>query len=85
MPKRKAEGPPEFYEISEVNDSEPSIGQGGSTTEQKVAPDCPTGAGCHKEPADGHLAPVLSEVDEGPVPNYSSFWSLLSLARYETW
>ena len=85
MPKRKAEGPPEFYAILEVNDSEPNLDQGGLTTEQKVTPECPTGAGCHKEPADDHLSPALSEVDEGSVPDYSSFWSLLSLAGYETW
>lgn len=85
MPKRKAEGPPEFYASSEVNDPVPSPDKGGLITEQKLSPDCPTGEECHKEPTDGHLSLALSEVDEGPVPDHSSFWSLLSLAGYETW
>ena len=85
MPKRKAEGPPEFYEIWEATNSETSLVQGGSTTEQEVASDCPTGVECPQEPIDGHLAPVLPEVDEGPVSEYISFWALLSLAGYETW
>lgn len=85
MPKRKAEGPPVINAEPEVDDPEPSRVEGVLTAEQELTPNPPTGEECQRELAEGHLSSIPTEVEKRPVPEYSSFWALLSLAGYETW